>query len=116
MVALSPLVLTLRNILDQIGLPLLAQRTRLTRGIHFDHWQSMFAAVGYWWWADANVSWRNEILLHDRPDRFLTFCRDCREETPHEGFDELGAGWYAQICRCRYCGGQSMRVWPLAWW
>jgi hypothetical protein len=54
--------------------------------------------------------------LHDRPERFRRFCRDCGEDTPHEGFDEFGAGWYAQICRCRYCGEQGMKVWPLAWW
>jgi hypothetical protein len=77
MVALSPLVFTLRNILDQIGLTSPARRNRVTRGTRLNHWQSMFAALGYWWWADANVAWRNEILLRDRPERFLTFCRDC---------------------------------------
>ena len=54
--------------------------------------------------------------VHDRPERFRRFCRDCGEDIPHDGFDEFGAGWYAQICRCRYCGEQGMKVWPLAWW
>jgi hypothetical protein len=31
------------------------------------------------------------MLLHDRPERFLTFCCDCGEETPHDGFDEFGS-------------------------
>jgi hypothetical protein len=114
MVALSPLVFTLRNILDQIGLTSPTRRNRVTRGTRLNHWQSMFAALEYWWWADANVAWRNEILLRDRPERFLTFCRDCGEETPHEGFDEFGAGWYAQICHCRHCGQRGINVWPLA--
>jgi len=26
------------------------------------------------------------------------------------------ADWYAQICRCRYCGEQTIRVWLLGWW
>jgi len=116
MVARSPLSFTLGNILDQVGLISPAQRTRLTRGIRLNRWQRLFAVLGYWWWADSNVAWRNEIPLHDRPERFLHFCRECGEETPHEGFDEYGAGWYAQICRCRHCGEQGMRVWPLAWW
>jgi hypothetical protein len=54
--------------------------------------------------------------LRDRPERFRRFCRDCGEDTPHDGFDEFGVGWYAQICRCRYCRGEGTRVWPLACW
>ena len=44
------------------------------------------------------------------------FGPDCGEETAHEGFDELGPGWYAQICRCRLCGRQDMKVWALSCW
>ena len=116
MVPRSRLPFTLRNILDQVSLTSPAQRTRPIRGICLNRWQRIFAVLGYWWWADSNVAWRNEIPLHGRPERFLNFCRECGEETPHEGFDEYGAGWYAQICRCRHCGEQGMRVWPLAWW
>ena len=92
MVARSPLSFTLGNILDQVGLISPAQRTRLTRGIRLNRWQRLFAVLGYWCWADSNVAWRNEIPLHDRPERFLHFCRDCGEETRHEGFDEFGSG------------------------
>lgn len=104
MVAFSPLVFTLRNILGRIGLTSPARRTGVTRGIRLGHWQTIFAALGYWWWADANVSWRDEILLHDRHGRFLTFCRDFGEETLHEGFHEFGSDRYAQMCHCRRCG------------
>ena len=103
MVAFLP-VFTLRNIPDQIGLTSPARLTCVTRGILLGHWQTIFAALGYWWWADANVSWRGEILLHDRPARFLTFWSDCGEETPHEGLDEFGSDRYAQICHRRRCG------------
>ena len=72
------------------------------RGILHDRWRRIFAGF--------------EILSRDQPERFPHFCQFCGGDTPHEGFDELGPGWYAQICRCRYCGGQGMRVWPLVWW
>jgi hypothetical protein len=53
------------------------------------------------------------VLLREQSDQFRLFCPDCREETVHQGFDELGFGWYAQIARCRECGRQHMRVWAL---
>src|SRR6516164_2401890 len=106
---------TLRNIFDRVGLTSPHQRTGLPSAIRFNRWQRMLAALGDWS-AFLNLAWRSEVLLRDRPERFRRFCRDCGEDTPHDGFDEFGVGWYAQICRCRYCGGEGMRVWPLAWW
>ena len=103
---------TLRNILDRVG-SFSIQRL-CYRGIRLDRWQRIFAALG----ACSSVSalaWRSEILLREQPESFRHFCLECRENTLHEGFDELGAGWYAQISRCECCGRQGMRVWPLAW-
>jgi len=57
---------------------------------------------------------RGEVLLFDRSEQFRQLCPNCREETPHQGFDELGFGWFAQISRCRQCGRQHMKVWALA--
>jgi hypothetical protein len=115
MIARSALPFTLRNILDRVGRISTQPPIDLTRAVLLSRWQRVIAALGDWS-AVSNLAWRREILLHDRPERFRRFCRDCGEETPHEGFDEFGAGWYAQICRCRYCGEQGMKVWPLAWW
>ena len=99
---------TLRNIFDRVGLISPHQRTGLPSGIRFNRWQRMLAALGDWS-AFLNLAWRGEVLLRDRRERFLHFCRDCGEDTLHDGFDEFGVGWYAQICRCRYCGGEGMR-------
>ena len=115
MIARSALPFTLRNILNRAGLASTQQRIGLARRVRLNRWQRIIAALGDWS-AVSNLAWRSEILLHDRPERFHCFCRDCREVTPHEGFDEFGAGWYVQICRCRCCGEQGMKVWPLAWW
>ena len=75
-----------------------------------------FAALGDWSSSLSALAWRSEILLLDRPERSLRFCRDCAENTAHVESDELGSGWYAQICRCRQCGRENMTVWPIAWW
>ncbi|MBV8132501.1 MAG: hypothetical protein JO282_08335 [Alphaproteobacteria bacterium] len=115
MIVRSALPLTLRTILDRVGFALMQQGIGLTRGIRLGRWQRIIAARGDWS-AASNPTWRSAILLRDRPERFHRFCQDCAEETPHEGFDEFGAGWYAQIYRCHYCREQGMRVWPLAWW
>jgi hypothetical protein len=111
MIARSAPSFTLRNILDRVGSSSIQALRR--RGIRLHLWQRVFAAIGAWSSVSA-LAWRSEILLHDQPERFRHFCRGCRENTPHEGFDELGAGWYAQISRCERCGRQGMRVWPLA--
>jgi len=54
-----------------------------------------------------------EVLLIDRSEQFRQLCPNCREETTHQGFDELGFGWFAQISRCQQCGRQRMRVWAV---
>jgi hypothetical protein len=115
MIARSALPSSLRTILYRVGLASIQQRIDFTRAIRPSPWQRVIAALVDWS-AILNLAWRREIQLQDRPERFHRLCRDCGEETPHDGFDEFGAGWYAQICRCRYCGKQGMKVWPLAWW
>ena len=115
MIARSALPFSFRTILDRFGLASIQQRVDITRAIRLSRWQRVIAGLGDRS-AILNLAWRREILLHERPERFHRFCRDCGQETPHDGFDEFGAGWYAQICRCRYCGEQGMKVWPLAWW
>jgi hypothetical protein len=115
MIARSALPSSLRSIVDRIGFASTKQRDGRAGGMRLNRWQRLLVALGDWS-AALNSAWRREILLHDRPERFQRFCRDCGEDTPHEGFDELGAGWYAQICRCRHCGRQGMKVWPLAAW
>src|SRR5215472_15895496 len=50
-----------------------------------NRWQCIFAALGDWSSVSALAS-RSETLLRDRSERFWRFCRDCREDTPHEGF------------------------------
>ena len=67
----------------------------------------------------ARGNWR--AFLHgatppDPPVRVLVFCRSCEAETPHDGFDDNGFGWYAQMSRCRRCGRESVEVWPVGLW
>src|SRR6516165_10481808 len=115
MIARSAPPFTLRNILDRVGLASMQRGFCRDGGIRLNLWQRMFAAPGDWSSVSV-VSWRSEILLRDRPERFRRFCLDCSEDTAHEGSDELGAGWYAQIYRCRQCGREGMTVWPIGWW
>jgi hypothetical protein len=56
----------------------------------------------------------NTLPFRDRTERFYQFCQDCRDDTPHDGFTEIGLGWCAQIFRCCRCGRQSMRI--QSWW
>jgi len=78
-------------------------------------WQRMISAYGDG--ASAlDFACRSEGRSRDRVERFRSFCWDCEEETAHEGFDEFGPGWYAQICRCRRCGREGMKIWPLTCW
>ena len=115
MIARSALPLTLRQILDRTGLASIQQHRGPVGGILLNRLQGLFAALGDWS-SVSDLAWRSETLSGGRPERFRRFCPDCREDTAHEGFDELGPGWYAQICCCRLCGRQGMTVWPLAWW
>lgn len=107
MIARSAPHFTLRNLISRVGLAPAIQRSGRRR------WQGMIAALEDWW-TRSYLAWRSEIAPGDYAERLCRFCRDCGEDTPHEGFDEFGVGWYAQIFRCRYCGGQGMRIWPLA--
>ena len=115
MIARSALPFTLRHILDRVGLASTQQRRRHVGGIFLNRLQGFFEVLGDWS-SVSDLVWRSGTLSGDRPERFRRFCPDCREDTAHEGFDEFGAGWYAQISCCRHCGRQGMRVWPLAWW
>lgn len=115
MITRSILPFTLRHILDRVGLASMQQPRGPVGGILLNRLQGLFAALGDWS-SVSDLAWRSETLSGSRPERFRRLCRDCREDTPHEGFDEFGAGWYTQICRCRHCGRQGMTVWPLAWW
>ena len=115
MIARSALPFTLRNVLGGVGLDSTQRRGGRAGGIPLNLWQRMLAALGVWS-AESHLAWRSEILLQDVPERFRRFCPDCQDDTGHEGFDEFGAGWYAQICRCRSCGRQGMTVWPIGWW
>jgi hypothetical protein len=115
MIARSAPTFTLRNILDRVGLASMQLGCYREGGSRLNLWARVFAALGHWSLLSA-LAWRSEILLLDRPERSRRFCRDCAENTAHEGSDELGAGWYAQICRCRQCGREDMTVWPIGWW
>jgi hypothetical protein len=106
---------TLRSILNRVGVASMQPAFYREGGSRGNLWQRVFTALGDW--SSLSVlAWRGEILLLDQPERSRRFCRDCAENTAHEGSDELGAGWYAQICRCRQCGRENMTVWPIAWW
>ena len=94
-----------RNVLDRAGVAPTQQRGH--------RWQRVIATLEDWW-TTSYLAWRSEIPSGVYTERVRRFCRDCDDDTPHDGFDEFGVGWYAQIYRCRYCGGQGMRIWPLA--
>jgi len=115
MIAPSAPTFTLRNILDRIGFTSMQLAFYREGGIRINLWQRIFAALGDWSSLSA-IAWRSEILLLDQSERSRRFCRDCAENTAHEETDELGSGWYAQICRCRQCGRENMTVWPIALW
>ena len=105
MIARVTMPFMLRNILARVGLAPMPQCSGHA-------WQRVVAAFEEWWTA-SYLAWRREIPSGDYTERLCRFCRDCDNDTPHESFDEFGIGWYAQIYRCRYCGGQGMRIWPL---
>jgi hypothetical protein len=131
MIARSALPSTARNILDRVDhraigawlyryVRLLRRASKLPptdRGsrISSSRRQRMAAVFGDWT-SLSEMGSRGEPPAHDRTDRFRRFCRDCGEDTTHEGFDEFGLGWYAQICSCRRCGRQGIQIWPLPCW
>src|SRR6516225_3755159 len=108
MIARSPLF-TLRDILDRASRQ---SRNGFTRWGSTSRWHRMIQELEDWWSTSYRAR-RSEILAYDQPERFRRVCDECAEETPHEGFDEFGAGWYAQVSRCRHCGAQYMKVWLL---
>ena len=107
MIARSALPFTLRSIIDRFGLGAATQ----CRG-RGSSWQRMIVAFEEWW-IKSYFAWRRFRRPSTRSGS-ADFAADCSEDTPHEGFDEFGVGWYAQIYHCRYCGEQGMRIWPLA--
>jgi hypothetical protein len=115
MIARATLPFTLRHFLDRVGLASMRQRSGAVGGVRLNRLQVLFAALGDWL-SGSDLARRGATLFGSGPERFRRFCLDCGEDTAHEGFDEFGAGWYAQICRCRRCGRQGMKVWPLSWW
>ena len=108
MIARAAMPFMLRSILGRVGRAPTVQRSG--RGCD---WQRVVAALEEWW-TRSYLAWRSEIPEARHAERFHRFCRDCGEDTPHEGFDEYGVGWYAQIYRCQFCGEKGMRIWPLA--
>ena len=106
MIARSAPPFTLRNILDRVGLASMHQGFCREGAIRLNLWQRIFAALGDWSSLSA-LAWRSEILLLDPPARCRRFCRDCAENTAHEGSDELGAGWYAEYAAAGNAGGRT---------
>jgi|SRR6516164_4259961 hypothetical protein len=107
MIDRSALPFMLRSIIDRVGLAPTTQRGGCSR------WRRMIAALEDWWTV-SYLAWRSEIRPGEYAERLCRFCQDCGEDTLHDAFDEFGVGWYAQIYRCRCCGGQGMKIWPLA--
>jgi hypothetical protein len=115
MIARPAVPFTLRNILDRVGLASMLPRAGRRGASRSNRWERMFAAYGDWS-SLLDRAWCSEPPSQYRTERFRRFCPDCEEDTAHEQLDEFGPGWYAQICRCRRCGREGMRIWPLACW
>jgi hypothetical protein len=47
------------------------------------------------------------------PSRTQRFCEACGEDSPNDSFDDTGYGWNAQMWRCRHCGRETIKVWPV---
>lgn len=115
MIARYALPFSPRSIVERLSFLPVEQPGAPTGGVRLNRLQRMFAALGDRL-AVSHLARRHDITLDDGSERFRSFCRDCGEDTPQEAVDEFGAGWYAQICRCRHCGLQRMRVWSFGWW
>jgi hypothetical protein len=103
---------TLRDLFDRFGLISIQRRVGRYCRPRLNPWRHTFAALGVWSLV-PDLAGRSAVRQRDRRERFHRFCPECREDTAHEGFDELGVGWYAQISHCQRCGRQGMRVWSL---
>jgi hypothetical protein len=75
-------------------------------------WASVASEAGSLWEAVS----AGEMSRAAPRERLRRHCQDCACETPHEAFDEMGLGWYAQVWRCRRCGRQAIRVWAFGAW
>ena len=95
--------------LFRFSLTTIQRRVSRSRGPRLDRRRRAFAPPRIWSLL-SELAARSAVLLHDRSEPFYRFCPSCGEDTMHEGFDELGVGWYAQISRCQRCGRQGMRV------
>jgi hypothetical protein len=72
------------------------------------HRRIAFRTRGNW------LSFLARIRPPVRPERTERLCESCGGDTPHDSYDDTGYGWYAQMWRCRYCGRENMKVWPIA--
>jgi hypothetical protein len=77
-------------------------RSLALRGIAFGTW-------GNW------LSFLGRAVPPAPPERTQRFCERCGGDTPHDSYDDTGYGWYAQMWRCRHCGGESVKVWPFGY-
>jgi ribosomal protein L37E len=59
------------------------------------------------------LSFLARTKLPDPPARSRLVCKRCGAETLYDAFDDSGYGWYAQMWRCRVCGQESFKIWPV---
>lgn len=102
----------LHDLFDRFGLISIQRRVGRYCRPRLNPRRHTFAALGVWSLV-SDLAGRSAVRQRDRRERFHRFCPECREDTAHEGSDELGVGWYAQISNCQRCGRQGMRVWSL---
>ncbi len=67
----------------------------------------LFGTRGNW------LSFLARTKLPDPPVRTRLVCKRCGADTLHDIFDDSGYGWYAQMWRCRDCGQESFKIWPV---
>ena len=113
MIVRSGQPVTLRDIFDRFGLVSIQRRVRRYCRPYLIRQKHTFATLGVRSFL-SNLAGSSEVLLYDGPEQFRRFCEDCRQDTAHKRYNELGLGWYAQISHCRQCGRQGIRVWSLA--
>src|ERR1700756_5015041 len=93
---------SLRDVSGRDGRVSIQQRLRASCLSRLKSLKHTLATQGVWA-PLVKLAERSEALLIDRHDAFRCFCPDCDKDTAHQGSDELGLGWYAQIFRCRQC-------------